>query len=160
MDIEYLARGGYYIMETQFSDYIIYADESGDHQLNKVSDEGYPVFVLAFCIFKKSDYAEIALSKLSKIKFDFLGHDTVVLHSHKIRKQKEEFSILSNLNMMEQFALRINELIETSPFFVIATAIDKRLLQEQYEKPENPYHLGLLFCLERATKYLISYNRP
>lgn len=56
-----------------FSDYIIYADESGDHSLAKVFDEEYPVFVLAFCIFKKIDYTEQALTKLSRIKFDFWG---------------------------------------------------------------------------------------
>ena len=141
-------------MQTEFSDYIVYADESGDHNLAKVSDEEYPVFVLAFCIFKKSDYIENALCKLSKIKFDFWGHDAVILHSHKIRKQKEEFAILSNIPTMEKFANRVNELISETPFFVIATAIDKRLLQKQYVTPKSPYNLGLLFCLERATKYL------
>ena len=82
-------------MATDFSDYIIYADESGDHSLAKVSDEEYPVFVLAFCIFKKTDYIEQALTKLSQIKFDFWGHDAVVLHSHKISKQKDEFAYLA-----------------------------------------------------------------
>lgn len=141
-------------MEKEFSDYIIYADESGDHQLGKVSDEEYPVFVLAFCLFKKSDYSEMTLCKLSQIKFDFWGHDAVILHSHKIRKQKEEFAILGNLPTMEKFVERINDLITSTPFFVIATVIDKRRLQKQYTTPQSPYNLGLLFCLERATKYL------
>lgn len=141
-------------MEIEFSDFIIYADESGDHHLSKVSDSEYPVFVLAFCIFKKGDYIEKALCKLSKIKFDFWGHDAVILHSHKIRKQKEEFSILGNIPTMDKFAEQINELIVNIPFFVIATAIDKRRLQKQYVKPQSPYNLGLLFCLERASKYL------
>jgi len=35
-----------------FSDYIVYVDESGDHGLENV-DPNYPLFVLAFCIFKK-----------------------------------------------------------------------------------------------------------
>ncbi len=96
-------------MEKEFSDYIIYADESRDHQLAKVSDEEYPVFVLAFYIFKKSDYAEKTLCILSKIKFDFLGHDAVILHSPKVRKQKEEFAILGTLPTMEKFAGRFNE---------------------------------------------------
>lgn len=141
-------------MEKNFSDYIIYADESGDHHLADVSDESYPVFVLAFCIFKKEVYAENALSKLSKIKFDFWGHDAVIFHSHKIRKQKDEFACLGNINTMESFVQRINDFIETIPFYVVATVIDKRRLQKQYVKPKNPYNLGLLFCLERATKYL------
>ncbi|CAC9451571.1 hypothetical protein BSPLISOX_2138 [uncultured Gammaproteobacteria bacterium] len=38
-----------------FSDYIVYVDESGDHGLVNI-DTQYSIFVLAFCIFKKSDY--------------------------------------------------------------------------------------------------------
>ena len=45
-------------MTSQFSDYIVYVDESGDHSLDAVYEE-HPVFVLAFCIFKKSDYAQV-----------------------------------------------------------------------------------------------------
>jgi len=142
-----------------FSDYIIYADESGDHSLGKVSDEEYPVFVLAFCIFKKTDYAEHALSKLSQIKFDFWGHDAVVLHSHKIRKQREEFALLGNLPTLNKFVERINEMITNTPFSVIATAIDKHRLQKRYVTPESPYNLGLLFCLERATKFLLEQGQ-
>ena len=39
------------------SDYIIYVDESGDHSLAKINPE-YPLFVLALCIVKKSEYAD------------------------------------------------------------------------------------------------------
>ncbi len=39
-----------------FSDYIIYVDESGDHSLESI-DKEYPVFVLAFCIFNKKIYS-------------------------------------------------------------------------------------------------------
>lgn len=66
---------------------------------------------------------------------------------HKIRKQKEEFAILGNLPTMEKFAERINELI------------DKRRLQKQYAAPQSPYNLGLLFCLERASKYLEEHGQ-
>jgi len=41
--------------ENCYSDYVVYVDESGDHGLKNI-DENYPVFVLAFCIFKKQDY--------------------------------------------------------------------------------------------------------
>jgi hypothetical protein len=44
----------------QFSEYIIYVDESGDHSLESV-DEQYPIFVLALCIFKKDEYAATAV---------------------------------------------------------------------------------------------------
>jgi hypothetical protein len=40
-----------------FSDYIIYVDESGDHGLSKI-DGSYPVFVLVFTIFNIKSYIE------------------------------------------------------------------------------------------------------
>lgn len=146
-------------METEFSDYIVYADESGDHNLASASDENYPVFVLAFCLFKKSEYAEITVPLLSQIKFQFWGHDAVVLHSHKIRKQKDDFAILGNLPTNLRFLERVNELISIAPFTVITTVIDKRRLKTRYVTPENPYNLGLLFCLERATRFLDEHGQ-
>ncbi len=50
--------------QNKYSDYIIYVDESGDHSLASI-DEGYPIFVLAFCIFDKKSYSENAVVKLS-----------------------------------------------------------------------------------------------
>lgn len=138
---------------TAFSDYIIYVDESGDHSLVNVY-EGHPVFILAFCVFKKSDYAEIVAPAVCSLKFDFWGHDSIVLHSHKIRKQCDEFAILSHLGATERFLDSLNALVATVPFSIIATIIDKRQLNDRYTSPQNPYHLGLLFCLERASRLL------
>lgn len=53
-----------------FSDYIIYVDESGDHNLER-TDPDYPLFVLAFCIIKKTDYYSVISSSIQKLKFDF-----------------------------------------------------------------------------------------
>ena len=139
-------------MPSDFSDYIIYVDESGDHSLEVVYEE-HPVFVLALCIFKKSDYAQVVLPSICSLKFDFWGYDSIILHSHKIRKQKDDFSILANLPTMQKFMGRLNDLISMAPFTIISTIIDKRQLKHRYSSPKNPYHLGLLFCLERASRF-------
>lgn len=135
-----------------FSDYIVYVDESGDHSLENVYEE-HPVFVLAFCIFKKSDYLRAIGPAVGSLKFEFWGHDSVVLHSHKIRKQIDDFSILANLPTMERFMGRLTDLIDTAPFTIVSTIIDKRLLKNRYTNPQNPYHLSLLFCLERTSRF-------
>lgn len=44
-----------------FSDYIVYVDESGAHAMGESIDKSFPVFVLAFCVFKKDEYADIAI---------------------------------------------------------------------------------------------------
>ena len=45
-------------MPNGFSDYLVFVDESGDHGLETI-DQNYPVFVLAFCVFKKTGYTRI-----------------------------------------------------------------------------------------------------
>ena len=49
-----------------FGDYIIYVDESGDHGLASLDPE-YPIFVLAFCIFRKADYAYLVVPCLAQL---------------------------------------------------------------------------------------------
>ena len=72
-----------------FSDYIVYADESGDHSLTSI-DPQFPVFVLAFCILKKAAYIDHVVPAFQRLKFAFWGHDGVVLHGHEIRKEKKK----------------------------------------------------------------------
>jgi len=45
-----------------FSNYIVYVDESGDHSLSSVNKD-FPIFVLAFCIFEKAMYSQSAVLK-------------------------------------------------------------------------------------------------
>jgi uncharacterized protein DUF3800 len=49
------------------SDYIVFADESGDHGLT-VIDPQYPVFVLSCCVFDKTQYVENVCPELQRFK--------------------------------------------------------------------------------------------
>lgn len=135
-----------------FSDYIIFADESGDHGLSSINPEN-PVFVLAFCIFKKIDYISIVKQAVAQFKFDCWGHDLVILHNHAIRKSTGEFCFLFNEERRRIFLHALNELIKSLPFSIASTVIDKRHL---YSHPasNNPYVLALESCLEQACCFL------
>jgi hypothetical protein len=139
----------------QFSDYIIYVDESGDHNLER-TDPDYPLFVLAFCIIKKQDYWETVSPAIQRLKFEVFGHDLVVLHENEIRKSKPPFDILLNERTRTTFFTGLNSLMETSPYTVVASVIRKDQLTSQYTDPSNPYELALLFCLERTYGFLKS----
>ena len=136
-----------------FSDYIVYVDESGDHGLSSI-DPAYPVFVLALCMFRKSEYADIVSPALARLKLKAFGHDTVVLHSHGIRKATGAFSVLRNPAVREGFLKALEVFVAAMPFTIIATAIKKPELMRQYVKPANVYKLALQFCLERAYAFL------
>lgn len=141
-----------------FSDYIIYADESGDHSLASINPQN-PVFTLAFCIFQKSDYIDTVVPAFQSLKFDFWGHDAVVLHSHDIRKAHGDFNILLNSRTRIRFLARLNDLIEMLPVTVIAASIDKTRHINRYEQPQNPYEIALKFCLEMLIFWLKEHDQ-
>lgn len=136
-----------------FSEYVIYADESGDHSLVSI-DRDYPVFVLAFCIFRKSDYTDIVVPRFQEFKFRYFGHDLVVLHNHEIRKAKGDFSMLYDREIRAAFMDDLTGLIADLPFTVVAAVIDKNKLTRRYADPTNPYEMAMVFCLERAYAFL------
>ncbi|MCF8081803.1 MAG: DUF3800 domain-containing protein [Deltaproteobacteria bacterium] len=138
-----------------FSDYILYVDESGDHGLASI-DPNYPVFVLAFCIFHKEQYASQVVSAVQRFKFKYFGHDMVILHEHDIRKDKGDFKFLKNKEKKDAFLNELTEMVKHAPFTLITTVIKKDLLMARYVKPENPYHIALGFGLERAYRFLQS----
>jgi hypothetical protein len=136
-----------------FSDYVIYVDESGDHDLTSVTQD-YPVFVLAFCIFKKTDYVKIVVPAIQAFKFRWFGHDNVVLHEHEIRKQRVPFKFLQNEERRTRFMAELTSILEDCPTTVIASVIDKSRLVKRYAEPDNPYHIAMQFCMERTYRFL------
>lgn len=137
----------------QFSDYIVYADESGDHSLTSI-DPKYPMFVLAFCIFHKNEYTTAVTSAVQNFKFNHFGHDMVLLHEFDIRKAKKEFAILVNPKKRMDFMADLSQLIEQAPFTIISMAIEKKILKASRQGATNPYHLALGFGLERIYSFL------
>ncbi|GMR05986.1 MAG: DUF3800 domain-containing protein [Gammaproteobacteria bacterium] len=143
-------------MSQPFSDYIIFADESGDHGLLSIDPE-FPVFALVFCIVRKDDYLQNIVPAFQQLKMDYWGHDQIIFHEHDIRKEKGPFGILrTNKELRQGFYNRLNEIIEAAPIRLITSVIDKPLLRERYDTPYNPYEIAMLFCMERTLNYLVA----
>ncbi len=51
-----------------FFDYIVFADESGDHGLASI-DPQFPVFALVFCVSEKRRYTEEVEPAFRRLKF-------------------------------------------------------------------------------------------
>ena len=134
---------------SKFSDFIVYADESGDHGMVSI-DPQYPVFVLVFCVMRKTDYIASVVPVMQQLKFNIWGHDSVVLHEHEVRKNKGYFAILrTNRDLRERFLNDLNTFIETTPMILFASIIDKNKLLKRYPDPWNPYKIALHFCMEQ-----------
>lgn len=139
-----------------YADYIVFADESGDHGLVSI-DPQFPVFALVFCVIAKADYAATVVPAFQAFKFDIWGHDAVVLHEHDIRKSKGAFTLLlTDPALRAHFYKRLNTLMADAPIRVFASIIDKKALTAKFAKPFNPYdEIALLFCMERLRDHLL-----
>ncbi len=132
-----------------FGDFLVFVDESGDHGLARV-DTGYPIFVLAFCLFAKSDYVERVGPALQRLKFHFWGHDEQVLHEHEIRKPNKNYGFLFDPAKRAEFLEAVSKLVDEAQFQLVAAVIRKLEFSKQNVMPANPYDLALQFGLERV----------
>jgi hypothetical protein len=142
----------------EFSDYIVFADESGDHGLSSI-DPQFPVFALVFCMFEKVRYIEEIEPEFRRLKFKYFGHDSVVLHEHDIRKQRSQFVILRNAEIRDAFMADVTELMAAVPFQGYASIIDKNALKARYADPWNPYEVAMQFCTEKVSNRLIAHRQ-
>lgn len=121
-----------------FSDFIVYADESGDHGMVNI-DPQYPMFALTFCVMRKDAYTSEIVPAMQGLKFGIWGHDTVVLHEHEIRKSLGPFGVLrTDRALRTRFMDELNALIETAPMTIFASVIHKEKHRAKYANPWNP----------------------
>ncbi len=142
---------------TAHSDYIVYVDESGDHSLTSI-DEGYPVFVLSFCVFQKTHYSHVVTPALRMLKFATFGHDMVVLHEQDIRKKTGSFNLMGK-EIREVFFDELNTLMTQVDFTLISTVIDKHQLKKENSQDTHVYHLAMQLGLEKLHHFLQSRNQ-
>ncbi len=142
---------------TNYSDYIVYVDESGDHSLTSI-DEQYPVFVLSFCVFEKKHYAHKVTSALRMLKFATFGHDMVILHEQDIRKKIGAFHLM-NKERREVFFDDLNALIAQAEFTLLTTVIDKYKFKKAHSKDTHVYHLAMELGLEKLYQFLQSRDQ-
>jgi len=143
--------------DSEFSQFIVYVDESGDHSLQSI-DKDYPIFVLAFCIFDKTHYSDKIVPSLERFKFKYFGHDQIVLHENEIRKERGDFNIFRNRQERIDFLDELSGIIASSNFILASCTIEKKSLSKN-EIGQNPYHTALSFCMEILYDFLVEKDQ-
>lgn len=133
--------------------YIMFLDESGDHNLEKI-DRSYPIFCLAACIAEFSYYNQIFEKEVDNLKIKYFETRDIILRSYDIRKQKNQFSFLVDKKKRESFYFDLDLLVERLQFTVIAAVINKLKLKKHYSQPSDPYDLCFQFIMERFCMFL------
>jgi len=133
-------------------------DECGDHSLAKI-DKDFPLFVLSTVIFERVDYVNVVVPALTRLKLRFWSHEGVNLHSRDIRKQLGDFAFLRQAPTRQEFLDAMNELIQSIPFALFITAVNKRShLDKHGPSAHNPYEWTLGFTLRRMLDFLRHHN--
>ena len=129
----------------EFSDYIVFADESGTPVLES-PDPTFPVFVLNCVLVSKEAYCQQIVPSLQRLKFDSVGHDQLILHERDIRRQQKGFAFLQvDAVLRDAFIFRVNDLVTQADVTLVAAVINKVRLAQRYENPWSPYQLALHF---------------
>lgn len=129
--------------------YYLFIDESGDHGL-KTIDSSFPVFLLCGALISQDAFENLNLM-VNETKRTFWNNQNVIFHSRDIRKCNNEFQILFDLSIKEQFYKHINTILTTADYKIISSAIDKIAFIKKYGKLENDvYEIALSFIIERT----------
>jgi len=140
------------------TEYIMFLDESGNHDLNKIANN-FPVFCLAGCIFEKEYYHQVGRLLIDQVKIEFWNRQDVIFHSREIRKIEKDFVILNDREIKKNFYDAINTLLNQLQFYIIAVVIDtKKHLQYYGRNAYHPYNMSFEFILERYSIFLRRKN--
>lgn len=128
---------------------VLFLDESGDHNLS-VIDPQYPMFVLGGVIMD-ADYAKGPLKEaLRDFKQQMLGRTDIVLHTADIIRNRNGFERMKDQGFRAEFLARLNDLMRTAEYRVVACAIHKTAHLARYGfDAVDPYMLSLDVLVER-----------
>ena len=137
--------------------YFLFLDESGDHGLAKF-DPDFPVFLLCGVLVRADEYENIR-QNINKLKHSIWGNKEVIFHSRDIRKCEKEFQKLFDLEIKKIFYEELNNIVATSNYNIIASAIQKEKFVQKFGKLEDDiYEIALSFVVEQAIVALQKIN--
>lgn len=142
-----------HITQMGYSDFIIFADESGDTGVKQISPD-YPVFLLNCCIFRRDEYVKIAEPALRAFKVAYFGHNRVVLHWNKVRNQIPPFDFGGDVKKQMDFRLALDRTISAMDFTIVAAVIAKNRLRLLPAPPPDLYALALSLCMQQSDNFL------
>lgn len=128
---------------------VLFLDESGDHNLS-VIDPQYPLFVLGGVIMDL-DYANGAATDLiDSFKKELFNDTQIHLHTADITRNRNGFERLKETAFRTQFYIKLNELMRTLDYQVLACVIKKDAHLQRYGLAAvDPYMLSLDILVER-----------
>ena len=124
--------------------WVVHVGGGGSSALHR-ADPRFPVFILAFCPSRTSDYAQWIVPAITELKLKHFGHDAVVLHEHDIRNIRVPFVFGSDEARIE-FMEDLADFVAAAPVRFVASMIDKRTAPDKLA----PWLDGYGVCFEHG----------
>lgn len=132
-----------------FSNYYLYIDECGDHQLEKFNPN-FPIFTLCGFLVPGHNIDSLEAT-VNRFKRKYFNDESVIIHSRDIRKQEKEYSILQDPELKTQFYEDINNILgQSDVYIIVCCCILKEPFVERFSRGEDVYGLSLKYLIERA----------
>lgn len=128
---------------------VLFLDESGDHNL-RVVDPLYPVFVLGGVLVDEADALGEMEDEVRRFKRELFGRDDLVLHTADVARNRNGFEALIDPIVRARFYERLNALVRSLRFEVLACAVRKDAYVARHGvSAADPYAVGLRVLVEQ-----------
>lgn len=128
---------------------VLFLDESGDHNLS-VIDPQYPLFVLGGVVMDLAYAKGPATDAINTFKQEIIGDESVHLHTADITRNRNGFERLKESAFRGEFYDKLNTLMKTLEYEVLACVIKKEEHLQRYGMAAvDPYMMGLDILVER-----------
>ena len=134
--------------------WVVHVGEGGSSALHR-ADPRFPVFILAFCLSRTSDYTQWIVPAITELKLKHFGHDAVVLHERDIRNIRAPFVFGSDEAQIE-FMEDLDEFMAAAPVRFVASMIDKRTAPDKLAPWLDGYGVCFQHGAARATEIIQS----
>lgn len=137
---------------------ILFLDESGDHNLDKI-DEQYPIFVLGGCVFEYDYYKDYASIEFQDYKENMFGTKKLIVHTADICRTRNGFERLKDNAFRQKFYDKTNAIMRGLDFIALACVIKKdKHFSKHGLQAKDPYLLSLDLVIERFVFMLKEKN--
>ncbi len=110
----------------------------------------FPVFTLCGILVSLENRKKLE-AEFNALKREFWGNENVIIHSREIRRCKNDFINLLDLEIKTRFYERINTILShNETYIVVACTILKEPFIRLFSNTEDVYGLSLSYLLERS----------
>lgn len=128
--------------------YYLFIDECGDQNLENYNPD-FPIFTLCGILVSQNERNRL-IGLIDSLKDEFWGNKNIILHSRDIRRCKKEFINLLDPKIKNNFYHRLNSILGSSSYTIIACTIRKEPFINIFSRYEDVYGLSLSYLIERS----------